>query len=61
MAFFRDTLFEKVIDDEGLSVPTHAAPMLPIPKNRWDGLVYLHGLLPESRDGEMLQRLVVLS
>ncbi|GAL20065.1 hypothetical protein JCM19235_4265 [Vibrio maritimus] len=36
--------------------------MLPIPKNsRWDGLVYLHGLLPEKTDDTALNRLVVTS
>jgi hypothetical protein len=41
---------------------THAAPMLPIPKkSRWDGLVYLHGILPEKSDISELNRLVVTS
>ncbi len=40
----------------------YAAPMLPIPKkSRWDGLVYLHGLLPETADDTALNRLVVTS
>jgi hypothetical protein len=40
----------------------YAAPMLPIPKNsRWNGLVYLHGLLPEKPDNTALNRLVVTS
>lgn len=40
----------------------HAAPMLPIPKNsRWNGLVYLHGLLPDKTDDTALNRLVVTS
>jgi len=40
----------------------HAAPMLPIPKNsRWNGLVYLHGLLPEKADDTALNRMVVTS
>lgn len=40
----------------------YAAPMLPIPKNsRWNGLVYLHGLLPERPDNTALNRLVVTS
>ncbi len=40
----------------------YAAPMLPIPKSsRWDGLVYLHGLLPELVDEKSLNRLVVTS
>ena len=56
-----DRLFEKVICDDGLSISRFAAPTLPVPKNRWDGLVYLHGLLPEIKNDEMLQRLVVTS
>lgn len=41
---------------------TYAAPMLPIPKNsKWDGLVYLHGLLPEKTDETVLNRLVMTS
>ena len=36
--------------------------MLPIPKNsRWNGLVYLHGLLPERTDESALNRLVLTS
>lgn len=41
---------------------TYLAPLLPIPKNSsWDGLVYLHGLLPENDDITALQRLVFTS
>lgn len=40
----------------------YTAPMLPIPKNsRWDGVVYLHGLLPYKTDDVALNRLVVTS
>src|SRR6218665_906621 len=41
----------------------HAAPMLPIPKDsHWNGLVYLHGLLPaKSDDSAALHRLVLTS
>ncbi|WP_295437688.1 SIR2 family protein, partial [Thiolapillus sp.] len=40
----------------------YTAPMLPIPKNsRWNGLVYLHGILPEEPDDTALNRLVVTS
>ena len=46
----------------GQSLQAYAAPMLPIPKtSRWDGLVYLHGLLPEEPDDPALNRLVVTS
>jgi hypothetical protein len=41
---------------------TYSAPMLPIPKSsRWNGLVYLHGLLPKKSDDTTLNRLVVTS
>ncbi|UCB33489.1 SIR2-like domain protein (plasmid) [Duffyella gerundensis] len=40
----------------------YAAPMLPIPKNsRWDGLVFLHGLIPAKPDDTTLNRLIVSS
>ncbi|MDF7630744.1 SIR2 family protein [Erwiniaceae bacterium L1_55_4] len=40
----------------------YSSPMLPIPKNsRWDGLVFLHGLIPEKPDDTVLNRLVVTS
>src|SRR5215204_106597 len=36
--------------------------MLPIPKSsRWNGLVYLHGLLPNKPDESALHRLVLTS
>ena len=36
--------------------------MLPIPKNsKWNGLVYLHGLLPDGEDDSALHRLVLTS
>ena len=38
-----DRLFEKVIADKGLCISRHQAPQLPVVKNRWNGLVYLHG------------------
>lgn len=41
---------------------SYAAPMLPVPKNsRWNGLVYLHGLLTEKADETALNRLVITS
>ena len=43
-------------------IHTFAAPMLPIPKkSRWNGLVHLHGLLPDRADDGALRRLVVTS
>ena len=59
-----DRIFERVAKNKRLSINVHVAPMLPIPKNsRWDGLVHLHGLLPEKgkEDESALQRLVLTS
>lgn len=57
-----DRVFHVAAKRSGQVFHAHAAPMLPIPKNsRWDGLTYLHGLLPEKADRTALNRLVVTS
>lgn len=57
-----DRIFHVAAKRTGQAFQTYAAPMLPIPKNsRWDGLVYLHGLLSEKSDDTALNRLVVTS
>ena len=57
-----DRIFHVAARRTGQEFQTYAAPMLPIPKNsRWDGLVYLHGLLPEKEDDTTLNRLVITS
>jgi hypothetical protein len=57
-----DRIFERVRKRPGKAFHSYAAPMLPIPKNsRWNGLVYLHGLLPEKVDDDALHRLVLTS
>ncbi len=57
-----DRIFQHVIADEGLDIPALAAPFLPIPKpSRWNGIVYLHGLLPDQPDETALNRLVLSS
>ncbi len=56
-----DRIFEKVITDKNLPVKQFQAPLLPIPKKRWDGLVYLHGLLTEKPTPSELDLLVVSS
>ncbi len=56
-----DRLFEEVIDRQTLSLERFEAPLLPVPKNKWDGLVYLHGLLSSSPTTSQLDRLVVSS
>lgn len=56
-----DRLFEEVRVAKSLSFPDFKAPLLPVPKTRWDGLVYLHGLLPIAPTAGDLDRLVVSS
>lgn len=57
-----DRIFEKVAKRTRQPFRAHPAPMLPIPKNsRWNGLVYLHGLLPDGEDDGALHRLVLTS
>jgi hypothetical protein len=57
-----DRIFEVVAKSEAISTKAFVAPMLPIPKvSRWDGVVYLHGLLSEAPDDAELRRLVVTS
>ncbi|EPM8178021.1 anti-phage defense-associated sirtuin Dsr1 [Vibrio cholerae] len=57
-----DRIFHVAAKRTGQVFQAYGAPMLPIPKNsRWDGLVYLHGLLPEKADDTALNRLVVTS
>ncbi len=57
-----DRLFEKAAKRTKVTVHAYPAPLLPIPKNsRWDGVVYLHGFLPEKPDDSALNRLVVTS
>ena len=57
-----DRIFQGLMKRAKPAIPAHPAPWLPIPKNsRWDGVVYLHGLLPETPDESALQRLVLSS
>ncbi|MBO8093801.1 MAG: SIR2 family protein [Prosthecochloris sp.] len=57
-----DRVFHSAAKRTGQTFSEYAAPMLPIPKNsRWDGLVFLHGLLPKKTDDTSLNRLVVTS
>jgi len=57
-----DRVFHTAAKRTGQAFHAYAAPMLPIPKNsRWNGLVFLHGLLPEKADDTVLNRLVVTS
>ena len=56
-----DRLFEEVIASKALDIERFQAPLLPTPKKRWDGLVYLHGLLSAEPGESELDRLVVSS
>ena len=56
-----DRLFEHVIANGRSSVKRFKAPLLPVPKSRWNGLVYLHGLLPADPAGNNFDNLVVSS
>jgi len=56
-----DRLFEEVTPAVALPVHVFQAPLLPVPKKRWDGLVYLHGLLSEAPTASELDRLVISS
>jgi hypothetical protein len=57
-----DRIFESVMRDPKLRVRTYQAPLLPIPKDsKWNGLVYLHGLLPKLLTEHDLNHLVVSS
>jgi hypothetical protein len=57
-----DRIFQRVIERRKMHVPHYPAPLLPIPKDsRWNGVVYLHGLLPKQPDPRALNNLVVTS
>lgn len=57
-----DQVFHKAAKRTGQVLQAYGAPMLPVPKNsRWNGLVFLHGLLPDKPDDTALNRLVVTS
>ena len=56
-----DRLFEHAIANGRSPAERFEAPLLPVPKQRWDGLVYLHGLLPEDPADKNLDNLVVSS
>ncbi len=56
-----DRLFQTVVERKSISVPTFEAPLLPVPKRRWDGIVYLHGILPSEENKGNLDHLVLSS
>lgn len=56
-----DNLFDVAGKIVGRPPESFLAPLLPVPKKRWDGLVYLHGKLPASPVHPELERLVISS
>ena len=59
-----DRLFETVIDKGSgkyASIRRCEAPLLPVPKSRWQGLTYLHGLLPKNPSPTNMDHLVISS
>jgi hypothetical protein len=57
-----DRVFHSAAKRTHQAFEAYVAPMLPIPKNsRWNGLVFLHGLLAQKPDDTALNRLVVTS
>jgi len=57
-----DRIFQYIVENKKPLIPSFSAPLLPIPKpSRWHGVVYLHGLLPETVDETELNRLVLTS
>lgn len=57
-----DRIFHVAAKRTSQTFHEYSSPMLPIPKNsRWNGLVFLHGLIPYKPDDTALNRLVVTS
>ncbi|ESJ43430.1 SIR2 family protein, partial [Salmonella enterica] len=58
-----DHLFDIAAKNMKKKLTSYLAPMLPVPKNsRWNGVVYLHGILPHDKKNHTeLNRLVVTS
>ena len=57
-----DRLFENLRTPEDCQKHSYIAPLLPVPKKtNWDGIVYLHGLLPDVCEENALKNLVVTS
>ncbi|MCG3775653.1 MAG: hypothetical protein JW395_2496 [Nitrospira sp.] len=56
-----DRLFTVAIEKRGRKVDEVSAPLLPVPNNSWDGVVYLHGRLTELCTPKDLDCLVLSS
>lgn len=45
-----DAVFDNAAKKLGMgALHTYSAPMLPIPKTKWNGIAYLHGKLSKNR------------
>lgn len=56
-----DRLFENVCVYEDRVIESFCAPLLPFPKKKLNGLVYLHGLISENPTEEQLDQLILSS
>lgn len=57
-----DHLFEKACQNLNIQHRYYSAPALPVPKkSKWNGIVYLHGFLPEEGNEKELSNLVITS
>lgn len=56
-----DRLFFEVLKNNKLDEKHYKAPCLPVPKNIWHGIVYLHGVLADDPSQDDLETLVVSS
>lgn len=57
-----DRLFESASKSLKVKSKVFTAPLVPIAKrSKWDGIVYLHGMLPKVLDDIELQKLVITS
>ena len=57
-----DCLFDEAQAKLSISVPSFAAPLLPVPKEyKWDGIVYVHGKLDSNPSAANLETLVISS
>ena len=57
-----DLLFDSLIKDKCNFAQTYSAPLLPTPRpGLWNGIVYLHGVMPEKYDETQAGNLVLAS
>ena len=56
-----DRLFQHALKVLGRRLQSYFAPQLPIPRNQWNGVVHLHGLLEQKSSKKNMDSLVVTS